>query len=654
MQLKKRRKLWLWGLVVLGVLLIVFGVPILSEWIKQTKPITYLFDQPATVPLEASENWLRGAVWIKPTIEMWSAAFSPDGQLIAVPMGFGVIGVLRAQDGSLVRMLTGHRNWLRSVAFSPNGQFLASVESKEIRLWSLTSWQTVKTFSCNLCIRAVFSPDGRLLAAGDKVTIRLWEIETDQERAILTGQGNDIDSYIDSVEFSNDGQLIASSGGTDGTIKVWRVSDGTELFVIKEQTSSPLEFSIGGSVLASATRDGVIKLWHLPDGSLTRTISAHRKASLLSPSVLFSPRGDLLASSSEEAIKLWSPDGRLLGRLDWQAGRPLAFSPDGKYLVSGGTTLKLWQIADRSLKLNLGGVHALGEGIESLAFSPDGAMLASSVSYYRGEGVKLWKMPEGRLVRILPTAGRALAFSPDSQLLTVAEPKAVTLWQVSDGKHVRTISEYCAPGSSLSSVTFSPDGTLVAATCGLSGRMIKVWKVADGKQLFSIQGDANSEGGVAFSPDGRLLAVAKNSVKLYSVRDGSEVRVLRGMRDLLDLGCLLNCHVAFSPDGQLIAASDSDYSIKIWRVSDGQEVRSYKADKSYIEAIAFVPDGKTLAIAEWHTIKLWDFESDQWIGILQGHDDSLMGLIKALVVSPDGRYLASGGRDGLALWRIKD
>jgi WD40 repeat protein len=281
-------------------------------------------------------------------------------------------------------------------------------------------------------------------------------------------------------------------------------------------------------------------------------------------------------------------------------------------------------------------------------------MLASSVSYYKGEGVKLWKMPEGRVVRMLPTAGRALAFSSDGQLLAVAEPQAVTLWQVSDGKRVRTISESCAPGSSLSSVAFSPDGTLVAATCGLSGRMIRVWKVADGKELFSIAGDANGKGGVAFSPDGQLLSVAKGrSVKLYSASDGSEVRVLQESKYF---GCLLNCAVAFSPDGQLIAASDSDYSIKIWRVSDFQEVRSYKADEGDIRAIAFVPDRKALAIAEWHrdTIKLWDFERDQWIGILRGHGGSLKGWINDLVVSPDGKYLASGGTDGLALWRIKD
>jgi WD40 repeat protein len=321
MQLKKRRKLWLWGLVVLGVFLIVFGVQVLSEWIRQTKPITYLFDQPAAVPLEASDDWLRGAVWVKPTITIWSAAFSPDGQLIAVTMGFGIVGILRAQDGSLVRMLTGHRDWLRSVAFSPDGRFLASVEHREIRLWSLATWETVKTFSCDLCIRAVFSPDGRLLATGDKVAIRLWEIETGRERVIPTGQS----SYIDSVEFSDDGQLIASSGGTDGTIKVWRVSDGAELFTIKEQTSSPLEFSMGGSLLASVTPDGAIKLWRLPDGSLTRTISAHRKASLLSPLVLFSPRGDLLASSSEGTIKLWSPDGAVSG--DDSIGKPVGFWP---------------------------------------------------------------------------------------------------------------------------------------------------------------------------------------------------------------------------------------------------------------------------------------------------------------------------------------
>lgn len=650
MELKQPRKRWPWGLVFLVIIFSIFLFFRIQAWLekpRQTKPIAYLFDQPVTASLETSEDWLRGAVWIKPRLYATSAAFSPDGQLIAVPMGFGVIGIVRAQDGSLVRMMAAHKSRIKWVAFSPDGRFLASIDAhNEIRLWSLANGETVKRFTCgSLCGKAAFSPDGHFLAVGDQNTIRVWEIEAEREQAIPTGEFLYLDS---SLEFSDDGQLIAAGLFVDGTIKVWRARDGTELFAIKEQkTFGPVNLSLRGSLLASATPDGVIKLWRLPEGSLVRTISAHRKAELSSV-VLFSPSGDMLASSSGETIKLWSPEGRFLGRLDWQAGWPLAFSPDGKYLLSGGTTLKLWQLSDRSLKLNLGGIHvfrpAIREWVEALVFSADGSLLASSFSYNSEEGVKLWRMPEGRLEKILPTQGHALAFSPDGQLLAVAEPQAVTLWRIADGKRVRSHSCRVASFTNYS-VAFSPDGTLLAAACE---NQITAWKVSDGSQLFSMRG---REKGIAFSPDSQLLAVNGAGVKLYSTRDGKEVRTLY-------TSSCGRCAIAFSSDGQLVAASlEFDSSIKIWKVSGGQEIRSYVTQGGYwsdIQALAFVPSSKIVAIAEGEVIKLWDVENDQWVGILQGHGGSIDSRIKALAASPDGKYLASGGADGLALWQIQD
>lgn len=650
MQLEQPRKRRPWGLAVLLVFFTIYMIFQVQVWIekpRQTKPVTYLFDQPVSIPVEASEDWLRGAVWIKPRLLASSAAFSPDGEFIAVPMGFGMIGILRAQDGSLVRMVAGHKSRIEWVAFSPDGRFLASGddEGEEIRLWSLATGETVQRFPCkSSCGRAAFSPDGRWLAFGYEDTLRMREIETGQQMVIPTGYLG----YRNFVEFSDDGQLIASSSFTSGTVRVWRVSDGTELFTIKGQFLVPGYFSMGGSLLASATPDGVIKLWRLPEGSLVRAISAHRKAQV-PPDVLFSLQGDLLASSSGGTIKLWSPDGRFLGRLNWQAGTPLAFSSDGQYLVSGGTTLKLWQISDKSLKLNLGGVHALRtveEGIESLDFSPDGTLLATLFSY-PAEGVKLWQMPEGRLVGMLPTSGFELAFSPDGQLLAVAETKAITLWRVKDKKPVRSLS--C--GFSVHrSLAFSPNGTLLAAVCA---NRLEVWKVSDGSKLFAapwIRGE-----GIAFSPDSELLAVNGGGVTLYNARDGKEVRTL-----LRNRYCWGRCAVAFSSDGQLVAASiEYDHGadgIKIWKVSDGQEVRSYQAESRYlnpIQAIAFIPSKRVLAIAEGSTIKLWDLESDEWVGSFHGHTSDIPSNIKDLAISPDGKYLASGGSDGLALWQIR-
>jgi WD40 repeat protein len=302
--------------------------------------------------------------------------------------------------------LTGHTNYVYSVAFSPDGRLLASGSCSkfnsngaciqgEIKLWDVATGREVRTLSGHTgWVNSVaFSPDGRLLASGSgDWMIKLWDVATGREVRTLSGHAGSVNS----VAFSPDGRLLASggcSGGwVDDRIQLWDVSSGQRLRLFQGHTYcvNSVAFSPDGRLLASSSWYE-IKLWEVASGSLVRSLSGG--PTWLRP-VAFSPDGRLLASSSDDrTIKLWDvATGREVRTLTGHTGSvySVAFSPDGRLLASGSgdTTIKLWEVASGSLVRTLTG-HT--NYVYSVAFGPDGRLLAS------GSGdntIRLWDISD--------------------------------------------------------------------------------------------------------------------------------------------------------------------------------------------------------------------------------------------------------------------
>jgi serine/threonine protein kinase len=242
-----------------------------------------------------------------------SVAFSPDGKLLAA--GYGST-VKIWEVGSCREVTTLHQRRVHSVTFSPDGKFLAagnkyityriddwSKVTMWVTVWEVGSWQEIaylKGTEYNV-LSVAFSPDGKFLASGnDCRTVKVCEVGSWGIVAILRGHEGDVWS----VAFSPDGKFLASGSG-DRTVKVWEVGSWQEVTTLRGHGNevNSVAFSPDGKFLASGSDDKTVKIWEVESWQEVTTLWGHRGDVT---SVAFSPDGKFLASGSTDSrVVVW-------------------------------------------------------------------------------------------------------------------------------------------------------------------------------------------------------------------------------------------------------------------------------------------------------------------------------------------------------------
>ena len=194
------------------------------------------------------------------TSDVYSVAFSPDGQIVAAGGFNEVVKLWQANDGTLLHDLPGHTSHVYSVVFSPDGQILASASSDyTVKLWRVSDGRLLHELEGSNPV--AFSPDGQTLATGSYSEAKLWRVSDGALLYRLTGHS----SSVESVAFSPDGQTLVT-GSKDIEVRRWHVSDGVRLYTWEENGEgvSFVTFSTDGRMMAAVYKDGTVKLWQMP------------------------------------------------------------------------------------------------------------------------------------------------------------------------------------------------------------------------------------------------------------------------------------------------------------------------------------------------------------------------------------------------------
>jgi WD40 repeat protein len=388
----------------------------------------------------------------------------------------------------------------------------------------------------------------------------------------------------------------------------------------------------------------------LPRLYATRTFSGHTDTVL---SVAFSPDGKYMVTGSlDKTARLWNiASGAEVRIFTGHAGsvESVAFSPDGKYVLTGSAdkTAKLWDAATGAeLHTFSDPTSIVRTSVEmkrsnrSVAFSPDGKYILTGSD----DGTpKLWDATTGAVLRTFSghtNIVRSVAFSPDGKyVLTGGLDDTARLWDATTGAEVRTfeLTEW------VFSVAFSLDGKYVLT--GGTGDL-RLWNTATGKLVRTFSGAAGGAIGVAFSPDGMYVltgTLGGGPAKLWDVASGAEVRTFSGHTDSVYT-------VAYSLDGKYVLTGSSDKTAKLWNATSNAEVRTFRGHSDPVLSVAFSPDGNyVLTGSSDKTAKLWDAAAYAVAHTFNGHTD----IVNSAAFSPDGKYVLTGSDDGTAkLWDV--
>lgn len=574
-------------------------------------------------------------------------AFAPDRSLVASGGNDGTILIVDPRSAKVLRRLQGPIESVGNIAFSPDGRWLASsAEPRPLVVGTGRAYQNAVMWDVRQGVLkqvlqgavgpVAFMGDGEnIISVDEKNVVRTWKTETGLPGQELLRCGQKVQSFATS---GKSGWLALACG--EGEIRVLRIPPelGTSSIAIGQQRTKSLSFSPDGSLLGWVSDVGQAKIIELSTGNTRFEVNSGVFA------LAFTNRGVRLLATSGRQVTIREVDS----------------SPH-----DGTTDIDLQLVSEAA----------------QIALSSDATSLAAAD--FDGN-LEFWDISKPKLTSELPhgySGSRAVTLSRDGKLIAIAGiDNTIVVWSIVLSRPLYVLRGY---PNGVSNLSFSPDGTLLASTSGSLDNLFNLMKSVDQLLVWDMRTgglawklDGHGLGPVAFSPDGRWLAVRDDAgvsflnplngayeysfklagiqsmafssdsrwlatgstdkkIRVWDVHAKNVVQSFDGASDVV-------MAVAFSPDSKILAAADQ-YVVNLWNTANGSRIASSIGHTDYVDSLAFSRDGTRLASASWdHSIKLWDSATGRFLKTLAAHTDR----VYSVAFAPKGELLFSASTDG--------
>jgi WD40 repeat protein/serine/threonine protein kinase len=629
-----------------------------------------------------------------------SAAGLPNGAMEGRPANAqyitpGEVKVWELATGHCLATLTGHGASIQSVAFSPDGHWLATgAADGTVRLWDGLTFAPRSTLPTQkgAIFSLAFSPDCRSLAIGCPNSVVIWDLLEERLRPnFAVGLSESSHGPNLTLVFNPQGDGLAAgwtcNSNEDG-LRIWDPRTGQPVpHGLPPGRVAGLAYSHDGRYLATSDGSDRIHVWRTDGSGLYRRLSTHADGI---SSLMFCPDGRLVSGGEDRTLRVWNVDhstveaefrGHELGILC------VAVSRDGLHLASADkvAAVKLWD-----LRRNPGGVsfnvcQGNGEYLGHLAFSDDGRNLLAVADLPEGPGHHYLEVrdPSTSDLRSRLTLRkrnekdglhRVFAFSGDSRRLCGSDWADRSLVRIYETHNAAEVAISKTSDVPVMALAMTHDGACFARSgwnLDQSGaepilrNELSIHDSASGRSIRTIRlPPMHIATQLAFSPDGRMLAA---SIRATFVQDGRllprpyasvYLRDVAGEKEpfLLDdrhEGPITG--LAFSPDGTRLASVGLDHTLRVVDVLTGHPVFPAATVSGGPTSVAFSPDGRRLAVAGMDgTVRLWDAANGNALLSLRGFGPpggGHYGFTARLAFSPDGTRLASNDWDGtVTIW----
>ncbi|WP_372370138.1 DUF4062 domain-containing protein [Candidatus Uabimicrobium sp. HlEnr_7] len=418
----------------------------------------------------------------KTKIKVAKMDISPNEKIIALSSSNdNSIRLWHMDSLEIYKIITGHEDWVKDVAFHPTKKIIASA-SKDftVRIWDYESGQELKSFRHDAEVwSVVFHPEGeKVISSSRDQTVRVWNIITEECEKVLTGHTG---GGVNAANISSDGKMIVS-GGEDRTVRVWEEESGKCIRIFKghQELIKGVAFANKGDMVASVSKDKNVMVWCLNTKPIDADYDEHKNKIFK----VFYDKEKIYSASPEE-IRIWKEEGPLLHSMAGPPGQTTLLNIAGNKLVTAGNDRNVWLWTDINKEPQILPKHK--SGILNVQFD-----------------------------------------AKQQYFLSASRDKTICLWDSIDENNVIPIKTYKGHSDWVQNAIFHPHKNQIAS-CS-KDTTVKIWDRDSGECIYSLENHKDWVRDIAYSDNGKYLAsvASDKTVNLWCAETGELLKTLKG------------------------------------------------------------------------------------------------------------------------------